>query len=293
MAWSKTPLLFEAIGTKWQIDLPDGLLASRQEKLLIDIKNRIDIFDHNYSRFRDDSLVTAMSKKAGKYRLPPDAQPLFKIYENLYRITNGLVTPLIGDVLVAAGYDKNYSLKPGKLSSPLAWDEVLERQEDLLIIKKPTVLDFGAAGKGYLIDIVAELIRKAGVTSFCVDAGGDMAYYDNDERLRVGLEHPLDSTEVIGITTIKNQSLCGSAGNRRVWDKFHHIINPKTLESVTEILAVWTIAPITLLADALTTALFFTDASVLQAEYQFEYLLVRSDLTVEKSEGFPVELFKA
>ena len=292
MAWSKTPLIFEAIGTKWHIDLPDGLLASTQEKLLRDIKNRIDIFDQNYSRFRDDSLVTAMSKKAGKYRLPPDALPLFEIYESFYHLTNGLVTPLIGDVLVAAGYDKNYSLKPGTLVSPLAWDEVLERQGDILNIKKPTVLDFGAAGKGYLIDIVAELIRKTGITSFCVDAGGDMAYYDNEESLRVGLEHPLDTTEVIGITTIKNQSLCGSAGNRRVWDIYHHIINPATLESVKEILAVWTIAPTTVLADALTTALFFTESSVLQAEYTFEYMLVRSDLTVEKSEGFPVEFFK-
>ncbi len=291
MAWSKTPLVFEAIGTSWQIDLPDGLLISKREELLQHIKERIEIFDHDYSRFRDDSLITAISKQAGEYMLPADAEPLFTIYENVYRLTNGLVTPLIGDVLVAAGYDKNYSLKPGTLVSPLTWNEIIERHDRKLLVKKPVVLDFGAAGKGYLIDIVANIIRAAGITSFCVDAGGDMAYYNSEEALNVGLEAPSDSTKIIGVAHIKNQSLCGSAGNRRSWGKYHHIINPKTLESPREILAIWTIAETTLLADAMTTALFFTDASVLQREYQFEYLIMYADFSIKKSDNFLVDLY--
>jgi thiamine biosynthesis lipoprotein ApbE len=43
-------------------------------------------------------------------------------------------------------------------------------------VTHPVMLDFGAAGKGYLIDIVADILRQEQIESFCVDAGGDMIY---------------------------------------------------------------------------------------------------------------------
>ena len=111
------------------------------------------------------------------------------------------------------------------------------------------------------------------------------------ETLRVGLEHPEDTTSVIGVANISNQSLCGSAGNRRKWADFHHIINPETLSSPKELLAVWVIAKNTLLADILTTGLFFVSPDSLLKHFKFEYLILRPDYSVEKSEGFNVELY--
>lgn len=292
MAWSTTPIRFEAIGTQWQIDFPDGLLASKQAEIVETIKERIAVFDKDYSRFRSDSLVTKISQVAGVYGLPADAEPLFMIYEQLYRLTNGLMTPLIGDVLVAAGYDPEYSLQPKVLTKPLPWEESMERHGLELTVKQSALLDVGAAGKGYLIDIVCEIIRAAGVTQYCVDAGGDMAYYsETDESLRVGLEHPNMPETIIGVAQIRNQSLCGSAGNRRSWSRFHHIINPETLTSPRHILGLWVVAPTTLIADALTTALFFTDPEVLAPHYQFKYLIMRADHSITRSKDFPVELF--
>lgn len=291
MAWSPEPYIFEAIGTTWQIDLPDGLSVSTREKIFQKIRNRIDIFDRHYSRFREDSLVFEISKNAGRYSLPSDAEALFSLYENLYRLTAGAVTPLIGNILSDAGYDASYSLEAKSIISPLPWEDVLERKGLQLLVKQPVILDFGAAGKGYLIDIVADIIRAEEVSSFCVDAGGDMVYHNSALPLRVGLEHPTDPTKVIGVATILNQSLCGSAGNRRKWGKFHHIINPHTLESPQNILAIWVVAQTTLLADGLTTALFFTDPAILQKEFQFEYLIVHQDFSIQISDNFPGEIF--
>lgn len=291
MAWSPEPYIFEAIGTTWQIDLPDGLLVSTREKIFQNIRARIEIFDRHYSRFREDSLVSKISKKTGIYTLPPDAELLFSLYENLYHLTGGVVTPLIGNTLVDAGYDENYSLKSKILTSPLPWENVLERKGLKLLVKQPVILDFGAAGKGYLIDIVAGIIHAEKVSSFCVDAGGDMIYFNSEQSLRVGLEHPIDPTKVIGVATILNQSLCGSAGNRRKWGKFHHIINPHTLESPKNILAIWVVAQTTLLADGLTTALFFIDPAILQKEFQFAYLIVHQDFSIQISDNFPGEIF--
>ncbi len=285
--------VFEAIGTHWQIDIFDPLAEDVQQRIIESIKARIDAFDRAYSRFRPDSLVTEMSLKAGEYTLPPDAEPLLDLYKELYDRLGGSFTPLIGQTLVEAGYDAVYSLEPKILSRLPTWEEALDYRYPKLALKRPAVLDFGAAGKGYLIDIVAQILYTEGVQSFCVDAGGDMFYaHPQNKLLDVGLENPLDTTEVIGIATIANESICGSAGNRRTWKNFNHIINPFTQESPKNILAVWTIADTTLLADALSTCLFFVPGKTLTPHYDFEYVILYQDFSIEKSQYFPATFFK-
>ena len=70
-------------------------------------------------------------------------------------------------------------------------------------------------------------------------------------------------------------------------------MNPKTLASQKGILAVWVTAPTAMIADALATCLFFVDAHTLSVAYDFEYVLVRDDHSVERSGGFKGELFTA
>lgn len=289
-----TQFQFEAIGTHWHIEIAETLAPSERERLLSAIRERIDVFDKNYSRFRADSLVTDMSRRAGTFELPPDAEPIMSLYHRLYELTHGAVTPLIGQVLVDAGYDADYTLQTREMHVPPGWDEVMEWSAPMLTLKRPALLDFGAAGKGYLIDIVAGVMADFGVRSFCIDAGGDIRQRsEGGEPLRVGLEHPANAEQVIGVATILNQSICGSAGNRRTWGNFHHIINPHTLSSPRDILAVWVVAETTLRADALATCLFFVPPNDLEDAFDFEYLLIRPDYSIEKSADFPAELFTA
>lgn len=284
---------FEAIGTRWKIDIFQPLSEEKKKEIFNKIQQRIEIFDKSYSRFRPDSLVTEMSLQEGTYRLPQDADALFFLYQKLYKLTNGLLTPLVGQLLVNAGYDANYSLEQQKsLKKPEEWDEVMEYSCPYLTIKKPVLLDFGAAGKGYLIDIVAKIFEEYGIYAYCIDAGGDIFYRNtSDECLRVGLEYPEDTSKAIGVVSIINQSICGSAGNRRAWGKFHHIMNPATLTSVQHILATWVVADTTMLADALTTCLFLVSPKKVVQEFDFEYLILYADRSIEKSDKFPAELF--
>ena len=256
------------------------------------IRDRIEIFEQTYSRFRSDSLVTKISQLAGEYSLPADAQPLFSLYHRLYQITDGAFTPLIGQALVAAGYDPAYSLQSKTIEKIPTWKETMHYDFPKLLVRKPILLDFGAAGKGYLVDIVSKHLQDTGITDFCIDAGGDI-YYSNEQEqsLSVGLEHPQDAAQVIGIAHILNQSICGSSGNRRQWGNFHHIIDSHTLQSPQHIAAIWVVAKETFIADALTTCLFFVPAEVLAKSFSFEYLIMYTDSTIAKSTHFPAELF--
>lgn len=288
---------FEAIGTGWTVDVWQNISTEKEKKILEKIKRRIDIFDKHYSRFRDDSLVTEMSHKAGDYVLPDDAKLMMDLYHQLFSLTDGLLTPLIGEVMVDAGYDAQYSLKQKReLTSPKSWDEVLEYDYPRLTLKTPTLLDFGAAGKGYLIDLVGEVLRENDITDFCIDAGGDILHRRTDGAvMRIGLENPENFSEVIGVCNLSNKSLCGSAGSRRRWSgleqNFHHIIDPKKLKSPTDVLATWTVADTTLLADALATSLFFVPPEKLFPHYQFEYVIMYSDYSALKSDSFSGQLF--
>ncbi len=85
------------------------------------------------------------------------------------------MTPLIGNVLEQAGYDKDYSFEKKTITTAEKWEDVLEINGTTLINRKPVTLDFGAIGKGYLIDIVGKILEENSIASYCIDAGGDIS----------------------------------------------------------------------------------------------------------------------
>ena len=278
-----TSYSFEAIGTHWTIDIIDDLDQDKKIQLDQLIHDRIDQFDKTYSRFRKDSLVTQMSQRAGIYELPADIQPMISLYQELYKLTDGLMTPLVGNLLSDIGYDAVYSLQKKSEIKPVpTWAESFDYQYPTITIKQPVMFDFGACGKGYLIDLVGELLQKNGVYNYCIDAGGDMLQKNTtNDSLRVALEDPEHIEQAIGVIEINNQAVAGSAGNRRAWGTFHHIINPKTQTSPKNILAIWVVAKTCMLADGLATALTFCPANILSNQFAFDYLILYADRSVE------------
>ena len=78
------------------------------------------------------------------------------------------------------------SLKPaGSLpgEDPYPWLEEVEGDDALawdgarLDTPAPVLLDVGAAGKGQLVDLVAELLADRGVLGATVDGGGDVRHH--------------------------------------------------------------------------------------------------------------------
>ncbi len=261
--------------------------------LLAEIHGLIGTFDQTYSRFRADSLVTTMSKRRGTYALPSDAMPLLEFYKKLYDATDGQVTPLIGQALSDAGYDADYSFRQQALSRPPRWEEVISYDADTITLQRPALLDFGAAGKGYLVDLVSELLEARSVSDYLVDAGGDMRRRRaSDQPLPVGLENPFDTSQAVGVVRLGSQSLCASAGSRRAWGAYHHILDPTLLMSPREVSATWVLAADTLTADGLSTALFFTAPARLQ-DFAFSYALLNRDMSLVYSADFPVDVFEA
>ena len=278
---------FPATGTLWQVDCFDEKISDNTKKQITDF---VEDYEGQFSRFRDTSFVSKLANKAGTYKIPRTAKTLLDFYTKLYQLTSGIFTPTIGETLVSTGYDKNYSLTPQKkLAIAPDWNSV-EYNEEEISSTVPVQLDFGAAGKGYLVDLLSDLITKMDYQNFCIDAGGDLKVVGDKSQI-IGLEHPSDKTSVIGTIEIKNSSFCGSSGNRRQWANFHHIINSKELSSPKNILSTWVKAKDCLTADGIATANFLVSPKLLEDSFEFEYLILTSDYTIKTSKHFSATLF--
>jgi len=277
---------FDGIGTKWTISslLPlSDILSTRVQQLVED-------FDKTYSRFRDDSYITMISRSPGTYGFSEAGSRLLDFYYDLYRQTDGLVTPLISRMLEQLGYDSSYSFKQSPVAAIEPWENVMSWEKPNLTTLQSTLLDFGAAGKGLLVDELVALLHADGVESFVVDGSGDMRQSGAIPNY-VGLEHPLDNSMVIGAIDVKDSSLCASASNRRRWHGLHHIVNPATQSPENNIIATWVIAPSAMIADGLATALFFVEPEKLQSAYSFQYVRMFHSQRIDSSKNFSGELF--
>jgi FAD:protein FMN transferase len=288
-------LAFDAIGTHWEIETDEPITATLRRSIL----DRIERFDATYSRFRPDSLVAqiAAAPDGGRFEFPPEAGVLFALYDQLGAATDGAVDPLVGRQLELLGYDTRYSLIPAAAAVRSAeherrptWAADVHREGTTLVTRRPVSIDVGAAGKGLLVDLVAQMLIEGGIPRFVVDAGGDLRHY-GDRPIRVGLEHPLDPTSVVGIVDLRNGALCASAVNRRAWgDGLHHVLDARTGAPTDGVLATWVLAEEAVLADGVATALFFTDRVRLHGMGRFEWVRMFAD-RIESCAGFRGELF--
>ena len=280
-------LQFDAIGTRWQIDTAESLAPSATSA----VRARIDQFDRTWSRFRTDSLVHRISTGSGSYAFPSEAGELFSLYRALYKCTDGAMSPLVGRALEEWGYDSAYALKPASTVSAIPrWEDTFSWDGHALHTIRPVVLDVGAAGKGYLVDLVAELLLAHGVDAFTIDAGGDLLHH-GQRHLRVALEHPLDASKAIGVAQLESGALCASASNRRAWPGAHHLIDALTGMPTRRVLATWVTARTGLVADGLATALFLAEPARLSEQFDFEFVRMFRGGRVEISRGFEAEMF--
>lgn len=279
-----------AIGTQWQIDT-GAVLSDAQKQEVID---DIIAYDRVFSRFIEGSLIDRIHHRAGSYRFPLYADELFALYTQLYELTDGIFTPLVGQILDDLGYDAAYALKQKHSpKTPAQWPDVASYQGHVLTTTTPLLLDVGAAGKGHIVDLIVTRLASYGITECVVEAGSDMYVRRSADRpLRVGLEHPHDTKQVIGVIEMTEKSLCGSGINRRSWGGgLHHIINPHTAAPSEGIIASWVIADTTMLADALATALFLVEPSLLLKQFAFEYIRINDALQIDASPAFQKALF--
>lgn len=283
---------FSAIGTSWQIDTDEPLPETLRQQIV----TLTEDFDRVWSRFRADSLVAAVAyaPDGGRFEFPSRDTALLNLYDRLVAATGGALDPLIGRDLELFGYDADYTLTADRAAladyRPDSWTCDVRREGTTLVTDHPVVIDVGAAGKGYLVDLIAHTLRETGIDRFVVDGSGDLCHQGPDPVI-VGLEHPTRPGRVIGTVPLRDRALCASATTRRAWsDGLHHVLDGRTRRPVSGVIAAWALADDAATADGLATALFVTDPDCLDG-FAFSWVRMLTDGRVQWSNDFDGELF--
>lgn len=277
--------------------LGTGLLISTARPvstgLRANMERLIDGYEHVLSRFRADSLVTRIgnAEHGGHFDFPNWTGPLFDLYDALHDVTHGAIDPCVGEDLIRLGYDasmnftvtRNAPKHLGALRGRSVWGHDVERHGTTLVTHDPVQLDFGACGKGYLVDLLGHMLIQeksadwdnfSGPAStstqhpnqvsypnqnhfssqppqFVIDAGGDLLVHA-EQTISVALEDPEDQSRAIGVAHIANGALCASAPSRRHWNiaineytqiAIHHLLNAIDGLPAQQTEASWTYVP--------------------------------------------------
>lgn len=286
---------FQALGTVFTFTFFDEGRDEDLSRLAHLCEEKVHEFDALYSRFKSDSLVTKLSKQTGTVEVPEDLVAMLRLYQGLNKATAGKINPCIGFALEDIGYDAAYSLTPRNVvrAVPSCIDAVTIEDDTHITLHQEVLLDLGALGKGFVVDLIHDAVREAGVSRFLIDGSGDIRYFDaNNETIVCGLEDPRNPQHAIGTLSLAGGALCASAVNRRVWRSFNHYLDPESKTSPEVVAAVWVKADTAALADGLSSALFFVAPEELSG-FSFEYLILNKEMGIKKSAGFTADFFTA
>ena len=315
---------FTATGCPWRVLTRRALPPGARGQVL----ELVDAYEGVWSRFREDSLVSRAARgeigdqtdvaargEAGDQGdvaargeaggrgvpgpvvldLPRGSGRMLALYDLLHRASVGRIDPLVGADLVELGYDPAYSFtvrdgalhRLGARRGRLTWGQV-RRDGDRLTLPRPALVDVGAVGKGFLADMVADALGRAGVDEVVVDASGDLVVRSGTP-VRLGLEEPGSPGRVIGVVTLRRGALAASGVSERAWGEgLHHVLDALTGLPVRDVLATWAVAGTCAQADGIATALFLTPPQQLAAAgLRYDFVLERADATVLTSRTFP------
>jgi thiamine biosynthesis lipoprotein len=240
------------------------------------------------SRFSMDSEVHRLIATVGAPTAVSDV--LFetaRLAIALAEETEGAFDPTVGRMMEQRGFDREYrsgsAIATAVADGPASYRDVeIDVDNRTITLHRPLVLDLGAVAKGFAVDMAAR--ELAHLEHFAIDAGGDLYLAGTNAHgapWSVGIRHPRRHAETIETITVSNAAVCTSGDYLRVTTSGHHIIDARRNTQASSLASVTVVAPLAMIADALSTAAFVlgpVDGLALIARHGAEGLLITPQL---------------
>jgi thiamine biosynthesis lipoprotein len=217
-------------------DIEIQLEAKQSLQILEGLPASVEAIEQKLSRFRPTSDLMQLNHRAGNWQTVNTI--LFAAVSESRRmalLTDGLVTPLVRDAVLAAGYTDSFDQLHNaqrRLAEPLAeWQSLRLRRDSMeVFVPRGSSLDLGGTAKGWTAAYLADQLENFGPC--CVNLGGDVAVRGHPSGLDgwpVKIEHPDYTADI----TLANSSVATSGTDFRRWQTQdgewqHHIIDPRT-----------------------------------------------------------------
>lgn len=282
---------FPAMGSRCEITLYN---ESPQEtrRLAGRLVDEVRRLEQKYSRYREDSVTTAINASAGDHvgvDLDEETEALFGHARSCFEQSGGLFDITAG--LLSRAWDFRQRRMPDadtirRLRENIGLDRLSWRNARLSLPAAMEV-DFGGIVKEYAADSAARLGRKLGIAHGLVNLGGDLAVIGpqpGDRPWPVGIVDP----EGRKAADIKSQNgaangggpimarielsaggLASSGDYARYFDyggkRYSHLINPHTGWPSTGMRAVSVAAPLCTVAGSMATIAMLMDSEAAES----------------------------
>lgn len=222
-----------------------------------------------------------------------------------YELSGGAFDPSAGtlkNLFNFQGYDLERwpeAAEPEAARQALGLDKIKRRPEDrsLSLTRPGQKLDFGAIAKGYAVDRAIEVLEENGLENALAEIGGEVKAIGLNpgpppRPWRVGIEDPRAGEESGLALELSNAAVASSGHRLRYFNyggrRYSHIIDPRTLQPITDQVAGVTVAHPSscMTADALSTAL-----SILGPDEGLEFLRRAHREAAAKVQGVEVIMF--
>lgn len=258
----------DTFGTTWQVRLsaPVGAPDELREAL----QTTLDRIDAELSTWREDSTISAFNQVHSEdwFPLTPHFAAVLDGAQWAARETGGALDITLRPLSVAWGFQGDGTPQVPEVEELRALRRHvgmhrLERAADGQSLRKrdPRVeIDLSAVAKGYAVDVLADLLREAGVENFLVEIGGEVfargARPDGD-AWRVAVDTP--DAEMAQSLTLSGLAVATSGDYRNFFEidgrRYAHVLHPLTGRPPDNGTAAATVvAPTAMAADALATA---------------------------------------
>ncbi|MCL1986984.1 MAG: FAD:protein FMN transferase [Firmicutes bacterium] len=200
---------------------------------------------------------------------------LLKLSIDAYEQTNGAVDITLGAVIdLWRDAIQNTQTVPSAAALQAAArvrgveQIVIDERARTVYIPAGMQLDTGGIAKGFAVETAAQLAESAGFAAFTLSVGGDVRVTagpmsGNRDVWGVGVQNPSNTAEILDAIFITHNSVFSSGDYQRFFEadgvRYHHIIDPQTLQPARNFRATTIIHPNGAIADILATATFILD----------------------------------
>jgi FAD:protein FMN transferase len=219
-----------------------------------------------YSRYRDDSVTTAINRAAGGAAVDVDheTRALLDFGAELHRQSDGAFDLTSGVLRRAWDFKAARVPAAGDLEALLplvGWQRV---EWDGARVRLPAAgmeIDFGGIGKEYAADRAATRLLEAGAVHGLVNLGGDVRIVGpqpDGEPWSIGVQDPRgDPGEAIASMPLASGAMATSGDYERYFEhdgrRYCHLLDPRTGWPVSHWRSVSVAAPLAVLAGACAT----------------------------------------
>lgn len=229
--------------------------------------------DQLLSNYRRDSEWSKVNRLAAQQPVPV-SEELFNLLSacmRFSRASEGAFDITVGPLMRVWGFYRDSGRLPSAAEvaavKPVVGYEnvLLDPVERTVRFAKPGVeMDPGGIGKGYAVDRMVEQLRKLGIRSALISAGGSSIYGlgapPNDAGWTVRIRHPRKWSETLQELQLFNQSMSTSGDYEKFFEAggriYSHIMDPRTGYPASGTASVSVVAPMTLTSEAWTKPFF-------------------------------------